>query len=233
MKRKLFTPGMFVLASALVFTSCEKETESGNTISYQANPINFTSSVGASVSGSGLAVEANANSSITWTEGTLNIQEIDFEAKKDGTQIEYEYKNLVNVSLAKTAETLGSIQIPDGTYNEVELKLEFRQSSSQDIPVRLKGTYTDLSGAKTPIELQFNEDIEIKVESEDLVMEADEHIARINMQLNKLLSNISVADLTMATKTNGTIVISNTSNTSIYSKIKASLDTFADCKFED
>jgi hypothetical protein len=220
-------------AAATIFTSCQKEAETSNTVTYQANPVNFTSSVGASVSGSGLLVEASSNSSITWSEGILNIGEIDFEARKDGSQIEYKYSQLVNVDISKAAAALGSIQIPDGTYDEVKLKLLFRKSSTDDIPARLKGSYTDLSGAKTPVELQFNEDLEIQVEAENLVMEANSHIARINMHLNKLLSRVTIADLTMATKTNGTIVISSTSNAALYAKIKASLEGFADCRFED
>jgi len=232
MRKNVFTTTMMLFGSAILFSACTKEEDTANKVTYQAKPANFSSSVGASVSGSGLAVDAGANSSITWTEGTLNIQEIDFEAKKDGSTIEYEYKQLVNVNLKNAGSSLGSVTIPDGTYNEVELKLELKKSSTSAIPVVLKGTYEDLSGASIPVEFQFNEDVEVKVEAEDLVVEANSHIAYINMQLNKLLSNISISDMTMASKTNGTIVISSTSNTALYNKLKASLDTFASCDFQ-
>ncbi len=222
-----------LFAAATVFTSCQKDAETGNTVTYHANPVNFSSSIGASVSGSGLIVQASSNSSITWSEGSLNISEIDFEARKDGSQIEYKSDQLVRVDIAKAASALGSVKIPDGTYEQVELKLVFKKSSADDIPARLKGSYTDLSGSETPVELQFNEDLEIRAEAENLVMETNDHIARINMHLNQLLSGITIADLTMATKTNGTIVISSTSNPGLYAKIKARLENFADCKFED
>lgn len=233
MRKNVFITTILLAGATTLFTACTKEEEdTANKVTYQAKPANFSSSVGASVSGSGLVVDASANSSITWTEGTLSIQEIDFEAKKDGSTIEYEYKQLVNVNLKNAGSSLGSVTIPNGTYNEVELKLELKKSSTSAIPLILKGTYKDLSGASIPVEFQFNEDIEVKVEAEDLVVEANSHIAYINMQLNKLLSNISISDMTMATKTNGTIVISSTSNTSLYNKFKASLDTFASCDFE-
>lgn len=230
MRKNLFTRGLLVLAAGIVVSSCEPAAESKNRVTYQLKPANFTASVGASVSGSGLIVALNTASSITWEEGTLNIQEIDFEAKKDGNAVEYEYKQLANVNLSG-ASALGSVTLPDGTYDEVELKLEFKKSATA--PIRLKGTYTDLSGAKTPIELQLNEDLEIEVKAEDLVVEADDHLARINMELNKLLANISISDLTMATKTNGTVVINSTSNTGIYAKMKASLNAFAHCDFDN
>ncbi len=231
--KKHFVLSAILLTSATIFTSCEKEADTANTVTYQASPVNLTASVGASLSGSGLVVEASSKSSITWTEGVLNIEEIDFEAKKDGAAIEYSAGNLVNVDITRAASALGSVHIPDGTYDEVELELHLKKSATADIPVRLKGNYTDLSGTATPVELQINEDIDISVEAENLVVTADDHVARINMHLNKLLAGISISDLTMATKTNGTIVISSTSNTALYAKIMASLETFAECEFED
>ena len=141
---------------------------------------------------------------------------------------------MVNVNLFNLSPVLGSISIPDGTYNEVELKLELKQTTTAAIPLTLKGMYTNASGAKIPVEFYFNEDFEIEVEAEDLVVNGtNDYLGLINVQLNKLLTNVSSSDLDGASKTNGTIVISITSNPDLYNKLKANLNAFGDCDFED
>lgn len=147
--------------------------------------------------------------------------------------MEYELKQAVNVDLFNLSPLLGSITIPDGTYDEVELKLELKKSASA-IPLTLKGSYTDANGAKIPVEFYFNEDFEVEVEAEDLVVNGNsDYLGLINVQLNKFMTNVISADLSSATKTAGVIVISDTSNMNLYAKLKANLKAFADCDFED
>ncbi|WP_411273183.1 hypothetical protein [Daejeonella sp.] len=233
--KNFITFGMTVLSTVLILSSCEKDDSSGSgKLSYRVKPANFTASIGSSGSGSGLIVGINSNSSITWTSGSLYISEIDFEAKSKNREIEYELKQPVTVDLFNLSPLLGSITIPDGTYDEVELKLELKKSASSNIPLTLKGTYTDGSGAKIPVEFYLNEDFEVEVEAEDLVVKGtNDYIGLINVQLNKFLTNVISTDLSSASKTNGVIVISNTSNSNLYAKLKANLNAFADCDFDD
>ena len=226
--------GIPVLAAVLSITSCEKDGSSGSgKLSYRVKPANFTASIGSGATGSGLTVGINTNSSITWTSGSLFISEIDFEAESKNKKIEYEFKQGVNVDLFNLSPLLGSITIPDGTYDEVELKLELKKSTTT-IPLTLKGTYTDGIGAKIPLEFYFNEDFEVEVEAEDLVVSGNkDYLGLINVQLNKFMTNVLSADLSSATKTGGVIVISSTSNMNLYAKFKANLNAFADCDFDD
>ncbi|MES2874053.1 MAG: hypothetical protein V4708_10045 [Bacteroidota bacterium] len=232
--KNLIKLGTVVLGAVLILSSCEKDdsTESGK-LSYKVKPANFTATVGSTVSGSGLPAPINANSSITWTSGSLYISEIDFEAESKDREIEYEFKQGVNVDLFNLSPILGTITIPDGTYDEVELKLELKKSST-NIPLTLKGTYTDGGGAKIPVEFYLNEDFEVEVEAEDLVVSGSkDYLGLINVQLNKFMTNVLSADLSNATKSNGVIVISSTSNMNLYAKLKANLNAFADCDFDD
>lgn len=226
--------GTAVLGTVLILSSCQKDDSSGSgKLSYRVKPANFTASIGSSGSESGLIVGVNSNSSITWTSGSLNISEIDFEAESKNLEMEYELKQAVNVDLFNLSPLLGSITIPDGTYDEVELKLELKKSASA-IPLTLKGSYTDANGAKIPVEFYFNEDFEVEVEAEDLVVNGNsDYLGLINVQLNKFMTNVISADLSSATKTAGVIVISDTSNMNLYAKLKANLKAFADCDFED
>lgn len=235
MKIQLFNLGAVMLAAIMVFPSCSKDDTTGSgKLSYKVKPSNFTASVASNASASGLVVNINSNSSLTWTTGNANISEIDFEAEKNDVEIEREYKNLVNVDLFNLSPVLGTVSLPDGTYDEVELKLELKQTTTQAIPLTLKGTYTNASGIKAPVEFYFNENFEVEVEAEDLVVNGStDYLALINVQLNKFLTNVSTSDMDSATKTNGTIVISSASNLNLYNKLKANLNAFGDCDFED
>jgi hypothetical protein len=233
MKKCLF--GTVLLGAMFVLQSCSKDDSSGSgKLSYQVKPANFTASVGSNVSGSGLLVTVNSNSSLTWTSGNATISEIDFEAESNNSEIEYELKNAVNVNLFNLSPILGNITIPDGTYNEVELKLELKKSTTAAIPLTLKGMYTNANAVKIPVEFYFNEDFEIEVEAENLVVSGtNDYLGLINVQLNKFLTNVSSSDLDGATKTNGTIIISSTSNVNLYNKLKSNLNAFGDCDFDD
>jgi hypothetical protein len=234
MKTSLLNYAALVLGPALLLSSCAKEDSPGAEISYQVKPLNMTASVGSTVSESGLVVTVNSNSSLTWTTGNLNVAEIDFEAENNNVEIEYELKDHFNINLHDLSPVLGNIHIPDGTYDEVELKLALTKSLTTDIPLTLKGSYTTSTGSKIPVEFYFNQDFEVEVEAEDLVVSSTtDYLALINVQLNKLLTNVSAADLNEATKTNGTIVISATSNVNLYEKFRANLNLFGDCDFED
>ncbi|MGB4400685.1 MAG: hypothetical protein WBJ10_15035 [Daejeonella sp.] len=226
--------GTAILGAVLIMSSCEKDDSTGSgKLSYQVKPANFTATIGTTISGSGLPTGSNTNSSITWTSGSLYISEIDFEAESKDREIEYEFKQGVSVDLFNLSPILGSITIPDGTYDEVELGLELKKSST-NIPLTLKGTYTDGGGAKIPVEFYLNEDFEVEVEAEDLVVSgSNDYLGLINVQLNKFMTNVLSADLSNATKTSGVIVISSTSNMNLYAKLKANLNAFADCDFDD
>lgn len=235
MKNHLFNYGSLILVSGLILSSCSKENSTGDgKLSYKVKPANFTASVGPTVAGSGLIVAVNSNSSLTWTSGNLNISEIDFEAESKSAEIEYELKQAFNVDLFNLSPVLGSITLPDATYEEVELKLVLKKSATSNIPLTLKGSYTDGSGTKIPVEFYFNEDFEVEVEAENIIVSGtNDYLGLINVQLNKFLTNVISADLSGAAKTNGVIVISSTSNMELYAKLKANLNAFADCDFED
>lgn len=235
MKNHLFNYGSLILVAGLIMSSCTKENSTGDgKLSYKVKPANFTASVGPTVAGSGLIVAVNSNSSLTWTSGNVNVSEIDFEAKSKSAKIEYELKQAFNVDLFNLSSVLGSITLPDATYEEVELKLVLKKSATSNIPLTLKGSYTDGSGTKIPVEFYFNEDFEAEVEAENIIVSGtNDYLGLINVQLNKFLTNVVSADLSGATKTNGVIVISSTSNMELYAKLKANLNAFADCDFED
>lgn len=235
MKNYLLNFGVVLTASAMSLSSCSKDDSTGNgNLSYQVKPANFTASVGSISSGSGLIVTVHSNSSLTWTSGNMNVSEIDFEAENNNIEIEYEMKKVSHVDLLNLSPMLGNVNIPDGIYDEVELELALKKSATTSIPLTLKGIYTNSSGTKIPVEFYFNDDFDIEVEAENLVVSGtNDYLGLINLQLNKLLTQVSSMDLDQAVKTNGTIMITNSSNINLYNKLKTNLNAFGDCDFED
>jgi hypothetical protein len=235
MIKKDLRTGLALLGAFVILASCTKnDTVGSGEVKYQVKPTGFTGTVASSSTASGLIGVIGSSNTLTFTSGSVNVSEIDFEAESKTVEIEYELKKFVNVDLFNLSPILGSVNIPEGTYDEVEIKLVLKKSTDNTIPLTLKGTYKDVNGATTPVEFYFNEEYEIEVEAEDVIIGSNaDYIGLINIQLNKLLVNIGANDLSGATKTNGVIIISSTSNTSLYSKFKANLNTFGDCDFDD
>ncbi len=174
-----------------------------------------------------------AASNITWTSGIANVQQFKFEAEKGNTEIEIKTGPLSNINLFSLDPDLIKVNIDSGLYREIEVKIYLAKSASVNaIPLTLKGSYASSSGA-VPIELYINDNVEIKLESENVKVEQTSDLASIvTLQVNKVLAGISASSLEAASKTNGIIVISNTSNTNIYNRLKENIINSCEHKFE-
>ncbi|TKB99000.1 hypothetical protein [Pedobacter cryophilus] len=236
MKSNFLKTSLILFGLGSILAACNKNDSvgGGGEVKYQVKPTGYSATVASSSSGSGLVAVVGSSNSLNFTSGFLNVNEVDFEAENKTVEIEYELKGISNVDLFNLSPILGSVQIPEGTYDEVELKLVLKKSTDNTIPLTLKGIYKNEAGITTPVEFYFNEDYEIEVEAEDVVINSNsDYLGLINLQLNKLLLNVAANDLSLATKTNNTIIISSTSNVNLYNKFKANLNAFGDCDFED
>jgi hypothetical protein len=222
MKTKHLIPALAIVVTSIAFSSCKKDSllNSPSEVSFALQTDNsVTTFTGAP------AV------SLTWTSGLANISSFKLEAKRNGVETEIKSKNLTNVDLFSLVPALATATIDSGTYKEIEVRVVLAKSTTSDLPLLLKGTFKNSSGVSVPVELDFNDDATIKAEVENVTIDSKTDIATtISMHLNKLLTNVSVSDLNSATLTNGTIVISSTSNASIYNKIKTNLLTCGESK---
>jgi hypothetical protein len=234
MKRKSFRSLAVLFCSLIFLSACSKKenTTDGN-IKYKMEPTNLTASVGATVSESGLVVNINTNSSLTWEAGYVTIDALDFEAEKDDQEIEYKLAKPVTVDIFKLAQEFGSIQVPAGTYNEIEFELVLKKQTTGNV-FAVSGKYKDASGKETPVEFNYNEDVSLKLEAENLtVTTSEDYTGLLTLQLNKLVSQVSSSDFDSASKNaSGTIVISSTSNVALFNKIKAGLASFIKAEFK-
>jgi hypothetical protein len=171
----------------------------------------------------------SSTATVNFTSGTANISGFKLEATKRNLQIEIRSKNLANVDLFSTNTALTGATIDTGTYNQIEVRVELSKSSTAALPLVLKGTFTNNSATAMPIELDFNDDAEIKAQAQNVVVSNNASLSTIiTMHLNRLLAGVSATQLNSATLTNGTLVISSTSNTSIYAQVKNNLSNCAD-----
>ncbi|MDB4922518.1 hypothetical protein [Mucilaginibacter sp.] len=224
MKKNYVIKGLSLIVIALMFSACKKNSTSpstsGTKMAFAVSADNSASTFTSSASG----LTTNATASITWTSGIANIAYFKLEAKKKNTEIEIKTKSLQHVDLFAPIPAVISSAIDTGTYSEIEIKIVLAKSTSGTIPLTLKGNFTTTSGSVIPIEFDFNDDAIIKAEAENVTVDGKTDVATtIKLHLNKLISSTAVATLEAATKTEGTIVISSTSNAAIYNIIKAKI----------
>ncbi|HCN83015.1 MAG TPA: hypothetical protein DIT07_05255 [Sphingobacteriaceae bacterium] len=213
-----------LLSAIILLGACQKDSLSGGQLSYVFKPTNLAASVGTTTAASGLVVAANSNGSMTWTSGTLNVQKVQLSAKKDQVATSFEYSNLTNIDILNTGTVSGSVSLPDGTYDAIEIKLNLVQSNT-NVPLVLKGTYTETSGTKIPVEVQFNEAYDLKLNPPQLVIKGDKYTANVTLDLTKMMTGLVANDLGQTTRTqpNNTILVTSSINAALYAKLKANL----------
>jgi antitoxin component of RelBE/YafQ-DinJ toxin-antitoxin module len=153
----------------------------------------------------------------------------------NGTEIEVTSHNLANVDLFAISPSITSVTLNPGTYTEIEVKVMLTRSANPDsIPLKLKGTFASGGGTSIPIEFDFNDNATVKAEAENVVVTTGmDYTSLVQMHLDKLLAGITAADLDNAAQTTGAIIISLTSNTDLYNKIKDNLGSSCDHQFRE
>lgn len=154
---------------------------------------------------------------LAFTGGTVNPKLVKFEAEQNNSEIEYKVTNTGEIDLLSLV-TFGNITLPAGTYNEIELKVELVANGSTPA-IELNGTFNDGSG-NVPVTFVANEGLEIKTEQNNVTLAQNSTFtAEISLDMATFVSGISSSMLENAQVTNGTIVISASSNTTLYNLI--------------
>lgn len=234
MKKNPFRFSLILAYSIFVFTSCSQTKDSSDAeIDYKIEPANKTASVGANLLESGLTVDINSNSSLTWKAGYVTIARLDFEAKKDDSQIEYKLSKPVTIDFFQANHEFGNVNIAPGTYKEIKLELVLRKQNTGNV-FAISGDYTNEFGKSTPVEFNYNEDVTLSIAAGDLTVNAStDYTGLLILQLNKLLAGTSATDFRTANKdATGKIIISSTSNVELYNKMKAAVSALAQVEFK-
>ncbi|RFZ92356.1 hypothetical protein D0C36_13065 [Mucilaginibacter conchicola] len=229
MKKSLLTLSAAGILFASLLTSCSKDKGASPTaaqaeMGFQLTADNSQSAVGTNAVTGGLAVNDASQAAIKWTSVIANITRFKLEAKKNGKETEVTTKNVANLDLLNLASAPITALVDTGHYSEIEVKIFLTKSSGNDIPLTAKGTFTTSGGATVPIEFDYNDDAIIKAEVKNVAVDATTDVtSKISLHLNRLLMGIPARTIDQATRTSGTIVVSSSSNATIYNQVIANV----------
>lgn len=239
MKLKNFTTTTMIAVTVLTFAACKKNSVSPTKpqMSFQLKADNTTSTLAVSPGTNHLLTNSQSAgiAGLTFISGTANIAKFKLRAKKNGTEIEITSKNLNNVDLFALNPSIVGVTLDTGTYKEIEVRVMLQKTAdTSTLPLKLKGTFTNSGGTVIPFEVDLNDDATIKAEADNItVSSSTDFTVLVTMHLNLLLTGLSAADFESAVLTNGNIVISNSSNTSIYNQILSNLSSCGHGEFSE
>lgn len=199
--------------AAVVLFSCEK-TQDAPGITFQVRTANPSATV----------ISTTTGSTLKWTSGYASTVEIEFEASKQGVEVEYKSEAKKKVDLFAPLSTLGTIIVPPGTYEDIEFEVEI-QPNATDAALQLNGSFTNGSGVSTPIIFKVRETIEVESERENItITDASSLTALSTLNLSLLTKGVSEEMLNGGSRnSNGAIEISATSNTAIFNIMRDNL----------
>lgn len=213
-----------ILLAMITLAACKKSssptTLSANSkLSFQLQAINSTASL------AGTTDSTSAIPGLTWTAGTANIGRFTFEAKRNGVSIEIQSRNLTNVDLFALTPLETYVTLDTGIYKEIEIKAYLQGSGNDSVPpLKLAGTFTNDSAKVVPIEFDLTDNAIVQVEANNIdINGSTDYVALLDMQLTRVTKGISAADLNKAKLTGGKIIISRTSNTFLYNKLRSNI----------
>ncbi|HVW14118.1 MAG TPA: hypothetical protein VHB54_09855 [Mucilaginibacter sp.] len=240
MKLRNFAATIMIAGAVLALTACKKNSinpaSANPQMSFQLKADNASTTLAASPGGNNhlsLNSVSPGVTGLTFTSGIANIAKFKLEAKKNGVETEITSKNLSNVDLFAISPSIVNVNLDTGTYKEIEVRVEFQKTADTSaLPLKLKGTFTNSGGTVVPFEFDLNDNVTIKAEAENITVNSTTDFSTlVTMHLNLLLNGISASDIDSAQLTNGTIVVSSSSNSSIYNKIVANLGDCGHAEF--
>ncbi|MFO7822416.1 MAG: hypothetical protein R6V72_00655 [Cyclobacterium sp.] len=202
-----------------------------------------------------------ANAGLSFTDGFIQIKELELDLEgnfnrdglvsggsfdddgDDDNESEWEYEVKFN-EIKKVGfdqfnnETDFFINIPEGEYEEIEMEIDLIDYRNEP-SILLNGTYTDGEGEEIPFRFElFGDDIDFEVE-----IEADDDryfvVDRVNNPLilfelvpERWFSSISSLELENADIDDGVMVFSETSNRSIFRKVRDRIAADAEIEIE-
>ncbi len=226
------------ITAGILLVSCEKQqTDTTSELQVKIQVSNKSYPVLKSASSSAAVVTP----AFSWDVCTMNVSKIEFEAEGSESEnaqnthhVSYEWRGSKTVDLFSSASVIGSITLDPGIYKEVELHIKASKSQDGNAPAfYLSGSYTNVLGVKIPVEIVINEELEFGVEQEGAKLDGiNDYSALIDLNLTLLMNTILQSELDLAQLIDGKIVISNTSNSSLYLKIKSNFSSFGEVEYD-
>ncbi|HLO82095.1 MAG TPA: hypothetical protein VK166_14100 [Chitinophagaceae bacterium] len=218
MKNSIMIIAVFV--SLVSYTSCKKDNSNG------AGSIPQVSSM-LRASSNSTVLNSISKDSLSWTAAKAQATLVKFEAKKSGSEIEFKSNAQQAIDLFANTPVAGNLNIPPGTYDEVELKTNLEALSGQP-SLELKGSFSN-NGIAIPVSFQSFESLEVKSEKNNVTIDPGSNYNLTTIiDLNLVLGGISASDLAKAERVNGEIRITSSVNGNLYKRITENLNNLED-----
>ena len=216
---------IFLLSATILFTSCNNDEPTNGRIKFA---VNTTSSSTGNLGG-----RLAAANDLVFTSGKITIREVVFDGDNEAQSISRTIPQIADIDYATGAVTPAiTIEVPPGNYTSVNLGIEMQDNGSAPSTV-IEGTYTNSSAEEVPIRFEFNsgEVFEASAASVTIAAGAD-IIGKITFDARDWFSTVTPAELDNAALTDGTIIVSESSNSAIFEKVAARLDVATQAVFE-
>ena len=177
---------------------------------------------------------------LTWDTALIVVSKLEFEAEyhesndqgSSEVKVKLEWEGNMTVDLMAEPQVFATIELPDGTYDEIELKVKSKEMPGSDNPNFYLAGILTTDIATVPIVLIVDDDFEIETKVEDWVINTQNGSffdGIIEISLAQLFNGISLLDLSNATLVDGRIVISSSVNAGLYAKIVGNIGSSGDC----
>lgn len=222
-----------IFLAGISFTSCEKndpltEDTPAPNIGLKFNTV--TSPV--------LLKSTQQTKQLSFNSGYIRLSELEFEAEKDDDLYEIEFEieidTKIDFATGTTNPDISFIEIPAGTYDEIEVEIELYDEDNSPAIV-LYGTYLDAEGVSHDVRFEYSSDETFEVEKEGSITfsENESALAQITFDPTVWFAEVQDAHLSNATKNNeGVIVISESYNEDIYDMVEEGLELASEIEFD-
>lgn len=212
-----------VVLAIISFAACKKGSNKSSVVPSGSVKLSFQMKATNATLASLPADSSSTIAGLVWTAGNANIGKFAFEAERSGVSINIFSHNLTNVDLFALTPLQTYVTLDTGVYKEIEITA-FLESTDTIPPLKLSGTFLNDSSKTVPIEFDLSGHATIKVEQKNIdINGTTDYTALLDMQMARLTKGITADDLNKATLTNGAIVISKTSNTWLYWKMRSNI----------
>lgn len=231
-QRILFIAG--ILAIGMTIHSCKKENHSsGVGFKMKATGTQFNPGVLKSAGNTSLLA-------LTWDTANIIVNKLELEAKyksfTDSTslsmKVDYEWHGNQTLDLLGEPPVFATLDLPDGIYEEIEMKVLSRAQLTSGIPnFYLAGSLT-ADTVVYPVLLMVTDDFTIGTEVEDWEINSQTggyYDGLITLSLQQIFSDITLDDLMGAELINGRIIISSDVNKDLYSRILSNMHRDGEC----
>jgi hypothetical protein len=213
-----------IVITSISFTSCQKDTNDVPQIGLKF--ITVTTPIPLN----GDLKSAQQVKELEFTSGFITLREVEFEVETDDDSIEIEFELELNTQIdfatGETNPDISFVEIPAGTYNEMEVEIELQDEGDSPAMV-LNGTYVDADGTSHPVRFEYNSGETFEVEKEGTITFAtnESALAQVTFDPTVWFADVSNEQISLANKDiEGVIVISSTQNSDIFDTVADGLD---------